>query len=842
MELEKYSGITTSQALNRLKTHGFNELPSEKKRSIFRIFFDLFKEPMLILLILAGVIYLFLGEPQDSLILLAAVFMVLGITFFQERKTERALDALKNLSSPRALVVRDGVEQRISGREVVVDDLIILHEGDRVPADAAILEQTNLMIDESLLTGESLAVNKSEWDQKTKKEEFRPGGEGLPFVFSGTVVTRGRAIAKVVSVGLSTEMGKIGKSLETIHEEETLLKKETNKLVKIFGSLGLILCIFVIVIYGLTRGGFLNGFLAGLTLSMSLLPEEFPVVLLVFFTLGAWRMSKRKVLTRHTSVIETLGATRTLCVDKTGTLTHNKMELTLIGNAKGYFEIKEKLPDEARELLEYSLLASQKDPFDPLEKELKQKGKELLADFQHKLLSLKIKKEYPLSKNLLVFSQAWEDPDSNGYIVAAKGAPESIALICKLGVAERKKIMTQVEELSKKGLRLLAVAKAKTKNNLPDEQTSFDFEYLGILGFADPIRKTVPDCIKECYKAGIRVCMMTGDYPGTAIHIAKQIGLTNPEEFLTGEDLEKLDHLTLREKIKNVNIFARITPEQKLIIVNALKANAEIVAMTGDGVNDAPALKAAHVGIAMGERGTDVAREASDLVLLDDEFTSIVVAIKTGRKIYDNLKKALSYIFSIHIPIAGIAFLPVLLGLPIVLFPAQIAFLELIIDPSCSIVFETEKEEKDIMERPPRNLREPLFGKKSVVLSSIQGISILVIVFLVYLFAIFSGKSEESIRTLTFTAIVFGNLMLIITNLSWKKDFIHILEEGNKALLLILSGAIFCLFLILSIPQLRSIFHFSPLTLGDIATVFISGVGIILWFELLKLLNKSQSS
>lgn len=840
MDLEKYQGLNSSDAQARLRTYGLNELPSEKRKSIFTIFFNLLKEPMLIILISAGIIYLLLGDPQDSLLLLTMIFMVLGITFFQERKTERALDALKNLSSPRALVIRDGVEKRIAGKEVVVDDLIILHEGDRVPADAAILKQTNLMVDESLLTGESLAVSKSNWEETEKIEDFRPGGEGLPFVYSGTLITRGRAIAKVILTGIHTQMGKIGKSLETIREEEMLLKKETNRLVKFFGLLGFVLCVFVIIVYGLTRGGFLEGFLAGLTLSMSLLPEEFPVVLLVFFALGAWRISKRKVLTRNTAAIETLGAAKVLCVDKTGTLTHNRMELVFISSVDSFSEIKETVPAKFNSLLEYALLASQKDPFDPIEKEIKEKTKQFLPNIYQNLSALKIIREYPFSKNLLVFSQVWQKKENN-YLVAAKGAPESIAEICKLNKEEKKKLVKQVEGFSQKGLRLLAVAMAKASETLPDDQRKFNFEYLGLLGFADPIRATVPEAVKECYKAGIRVCMMTGDYPGTAVYIANQIGLDNPNQFLTGVDLEKLDHLTLREKIKTINIFARITPEQKLIIVNALKANDEVVAMTGDGVNDAPALKASHIGIAMGERGTDVAREASDLVLLDDDFSSIVSAIKLGRKIFDNLKKALSYIFAIHIPIAGMAFFPVLFGLPIVFFPAQIAFLELIIDPSSSVVFETEKEEGNLMRRPPRNLRAPLFDKKSVVTSTIQGISVLVMAFLVYLLAIFAGKSEETIRAVTFSAIFFGNLMLVISNLSWRKNFLLTLREGNKALFLILFCALFFLSLILYVPFLRNLFHFAPVSLTDISIIFIAGVSLILWLELLKLFNRNQT-
>ena len=771
MDLEKYSGLTTSEVQNRLKAHGYNELPSEKKRSIFRIFFDLFKEPMLLLLIAAGVIYLMIGEAQDSLMLLTAIFVVLGITFYQERKTERALDALKNLSSPRALVIRNKGQERIAGREVVIDDILILREGDRVSADCVILSETNLMVDESLLTGESLAVTKSMWNGKDDIKKEAPGGDKKPFAYSGTLITQGRGIAKVIAIGANTEMGKIGKSLQTITEEGTLLKKETAKLVRIFALIGLVLCLIVVVVYGLTRGDFLNGFLAGLTLSMSLLPEEFPVVLLVFLTLGAWRISKRKVLTRNTAAIETLGATKVFCIDKTGTLTENKMELQLLATDNKVLNLGQKkvsLNEDFHALIEYAILASQKDPFDPIEKEIKLKGEKLLQKTEHIHKKWQVIKEYPLSKTLMALSHVWESSDKTRCVIAAKGAPEAIADLCHFTKKEKEDLILKIQKLSFEGLRLIAVAKATAdKENLPQDQHGFSFEFIGILGFADPIRQSVVLAIKECYSAGIRICMITGDYPGTAQYIAKQIGLKNPNNYLTGEDLLKLNFQQLREQIANINIFARIAPQQKLNIVNALKANDEIVAMTGDGVNDAPALKAANVGIAMGERGTDVARESADLVLLNDDFSSIVDSVKMGRRIFDNLKKALSYIFAIHIPIGGMALFPVVLNLPIVFFPAQIAFLELIIDPACSIVFESEKEEGDVMNKPPRKLKEPLFNRKNMIFSTLQGLVILFVVFAVYIFSLSLGYSENHIRTLTFTAIVFGNLMLIIANLSW---------------------------------------------------------------------------
>ena len=679
LDPENITGLSEEEAAGILKKEGYNELPSQKKRSLFSILLNVLKEPMLLLLLGAGLIYLFLGEVKDALILLMFVFVVVGITFNQERKTERALEALKNLSSPRALVIRDGEQKRIPGREVVKGDILILREGDRIPADGIVLFCTNLLVDESLLTGESLAVRKSESSGIIQSlQPGQPGGDDLPFVYSGTLVIQGQGIAQVIATGIHTEMGKIGKALGTIVEEDSLLKKETALIVKNFAIFGGILCAFVVVIYGLTRGDWLHGMLAGLSLSMALLPEEFSVVLLIFLSMGAWRMSKRNVLVRRMPAIETLGSSTVLCVDKTGTLTLNKMILSSIYSGNEYCEIdkSECLLEKFHELLEFSYLASLQDPFDPLEKEIKKSTEKFLPDHEDIHSEWKLIREYPLSKNLLALSNVWESNDHRKHVIATKGAPEAIFELCHLNEAEKEKMLSQVQKMADKGLRLLGVAKASFQDDsLPEKQHDFEYEFIGLLGFVDPVRPEVAQSVKECYTAGIRVIMITGDYPGTAQHIARQIGLKDPEKYITGPELSKMSENELAEKIKTTNIFARVVPEQKLLIVNALKLNREVVAMTGDGVNDAPALKSAHIGIAMGERGTDVARESSAIVLLNDDFLSIVAAVRLGRRIFDNLKKAIGYIFSVHIPIAGLALFPILFNLPIILSPAHIAFL-----------------------------------------------------------------------------------------------------------------------------------------------------------------------
>jgi len=828
----KLSGLTQQEAETRLHKDGYNELPEQKKQSVLTIFFNVLREPMLLLLLGSGAIYMVLGEPKDALMLLTFVFVVVGITFYQERKTERALDALKNLSSPRALVVRDGEQKHIYGRELVKGDIIMLHEGDRVPADAEIISSTNLFVDESLLTGESLPVLKD---------------RNLPEIYSGTMVTQGRTVAKVTAIGINTEIGKIGKSLQTIKDEDTLLKKETGKIVKNYTIIGMSLSVIVVVVYILTKGNVIKGLLAGITLGMSMLPEEFPVVLLIFLTLGAWRISKRKVLTRKTAAIETLGATTALCVDKTGTLTLNKMRLDEIMVKNNYYDVQnnenKNLPEQFHPLYEYALLASQKNPFDPIEKEIRLKGEKCLSKTEHIHPNWSLVQEYPLSKELFALSHVWRSPDQQDYVIAAKGSPEAIADLCHFDQKQSQELFRNIQLMSEKGLRVLGVAKALFyQSDLPKVQHDYAFEFVGLIGFTDPVRSTIAQSVKECDAAGVRAIMITGDYPGTAQYIARQIGLKNPDKFITGADLLSLDHLQLREKIKDVNIFARVVPEQKLAIVNALKANGEIVAMTGDGVNDAPALKSAHIGIAMGERGTDVAREAADLVLLNDDFSSIVSAIRLGRRIFDNLKKAIAFILSVHIPIAGMSLLPVLFNLPIILFPAHIAFLELIIDPACSVVFESEKEEHNIMNRPPRDLKSPMFNKPMFVLSLLQGLSILTTVFIVFLISLHYGLGEKEARTMAFMTIVFGNLMLIVINLSHTDNFIEILKNKNRSLFLVLFGAFGFLLLILNIPFLRNIFYFSTVSAKQFLITFAVATISLIWFEGFKLIRSKKTT
>ena len=800
---------------------------------------------MFLLLLACGGIYLLLGEPGEAAILLGFVVVVISITLYQENKTEHALEALRDLSSPRALVIRDGKQVRIAGREVVVGDLLIIAEGDRVPADAALLDASHISIDESLLTGESVPVRKSIWDGVT--HQAGPGGDDVPFIFSGTLVIAGKGIASVTATGQNTELGKIGTALSRIEQEQTHLQRDTARIVKRLALFGLMLCAVTIVVFGLSRHDWIKGLLAGLTLAMAILPEEFPVVLTLFMALGAFRLSRIQVLTRRMVAVETLGAATVLCTDKTGTLTDNRMQLAgLVAEGKTLTgsSLAGEIPESFHELIEYAVLASQLDPFDPMEQELHAIG--LRAASEHLHGDWRLIKEYPLSRELLAMSCAWESPDGSEMVVAAKGAPEAIIDLCHLGKKEASRVEKDMLALANRGMRVLGVAQARARK-LPGIQHDFAFSLVGLVGFNDPVRPEVPAAIAECIAAGIRVIMITGDYPATAQQIAAEIGLPKGN-IVTGPELKVISDDELRQRIQAVTIFARVVPEQKLRIVQALKASGEIVAMTGDGVNDAPALKASHIGVAMGLRGTDVARESADLVLLDDAFSSIVRGVRMGRRIFDNLRKAMAYIIAIHVPIAGLSLLPVILqavthkSWPLILLPVHIVFLELIIDPVCSVVFEMEPEESGLMQRKPRQVGARLFSRKIVVVSLLQGWIVLLAVFGVYAFALHLDRGEDDARALAFTTLIMANIGLILSNRSWSDSFLRTLGTRNMALWWVVPGALAMLAAVLLVPELRTLFHFSALPFRDIAICLAAGLGSILWFEVYKLWGSRRSA
>jgi P-type Ca2+ transporter type 2C len=834
-------GLTRSAVGERLRADGFNELPSERRRGGGATLVDVVREPMFLLLLGCGTIYVLLGDLQEALILLGFVFLVAGITFYQEQKTERALAALRDLTSPRALVIRDRTRQRIPGREVVRGDVLVLAEGDRVAADAAVVSCTNLSTDESLLTGESVPVRKVPWDRASALGQ--PGGDGQPFVFAGTLVTHGDGVAVVRRTGAHTAIGTIGRALQAVIPERSALQRETAALVRWLAGTGVMLCVVVVIAYGMTRADWLGALLAGLTLAMAIMPNEFPAVLTVFLALGAWRISRQRVLTRRVPALEALGAATVLCVDKTGTLTLNQMSVRRLWAAGSFYDVPAEpsapLPETVHELIEFGILASQRDPFDPMEKAFHALGARRLAGTEHLHPDWTLVRQYPLSDALLALSHVWRSPDGRDYVIAAKGAPEAIADLCHATPEDQATLQAQVAAMAGDGLRVLGIARARFRSGtLPRAQHDFAFELVGLCGLADPVRPTAARAIRECYAAGIRVVMITGDHPQTAQSIAAEIGLRASGEVLTGADLALLDDRELARRVHAVDIFARVAPEQKLRLVQALHASGEVVAMTGDGVNDAPALKAADIGIAMGGRGTDVAREASALVVLDDDFSSIVQAIRSGRRVFENLKHAMAYILAIHVPIAGMSLLPVLLRTPLLLLPIHIAFLHLIIEPVCSVVFEAEPEHPAIMRRPPRDPHEPLFGARLVGFSLLQGLGVLLIVLAVYLVSLYRWQDGGEARALTFATLIVANLGLIFSNRSADLTVAATLRAPNRALWWVVGSALALLAVVFYVPSIRALFRMAPLHGVDVAVAVAAGLASVAWFDLAKLVRR----
>lgn len=833
-----FTGLTDSQVKEKQAQYGFNELPATKSNGFFRLALGILKEPMFLLLVVCASLYMAVGDVQEGVMLLGFVLFIMGIEFYQERKTGKALEALREMSSPKARVIRNGVEVKIPCREVVVDDLVVLTEGERVPADAILLYSINIQADESMLTGESVPVRKIESDGTEK--DVLPGGDDTPFVFSGSMIVQGNGVARVLRIGSATEIGKIGEALSEVGEETTKLKSELNTLVRKLAIGGALLCLIVVLVFYLTRGDLLHGFLAGLTLAMAILPEEFPVILTIFMALGAWRMSKHRVLTRKPAVIETLGSATVLCTDKTGTLTQNRMTVNTLYNKLSFLQTTgmKGFPEDFHEIIEYGILSSQTKPNDPMEKAICRLGEEFLQDTEHMHHDWSMIREYPLSKELLAMSRVFQEKSADEYVIATKGAPESIFDLCHL--KDTTEYDAAIQLMASKGLRVLGVAKAViAKEDLPDIQHDFVFEFIGLIGLADPIRPEVKAAVGECYKAGIRVVMITGDYPVTAQNIGAEIGLKNTGECITGPELATMTEEELRRRVSEVNIFARVVPEQKLKIVNALRANGEVVAMTGDGVNDAPALKAAHIGIAMGERGTDVAREASSLVLTDDNFSSIVGAVRLGRRIFDNMQKAFGYVFAIHVPVAGLSLIPVFFaGAPLLLFPVHVVFLELIIDPACSVIFESEKEEKNVMSRPPRSVKQKFFGGSKIFISCMQGVAILLMVLGVYFVGLQLGYSAEVVRTMSFTTLIVANIMTILTNRSWESNLFQIIATPNSSVKWIIGGTILFLVAVLAVPFLQDLFKFEPLSMLQILASVVVGLLTVVWFEVYKMLKK----
>ena len=823
--LDPHAGLSEAQARERLARFGPNTLEGHEKQGLLQTLRSVATEPMFLLLLLAAAVYLVLGDLGEGLLLSFFALLTVGLVILQERRSAHALDALRSLAVPQVRVLRDGHWQRRPASALVPGDLVAVAEGDRVAADGRLVEAMALMADESLLSGESVPVRKRALVEGEAAGEagaaVQPGGEDSPWLYAGTLLVSGHGLLQLAATGGHTQLGRIGASLARIDTGITPLQQQLRRVVQVFGALALCTSLLLLLWHGWRDGAWLQGLLAGIAIGMAMLPEEFPMALTVFLALGAWRLARIQVLARRPAVIEALGAATLLCVDKTGTLTENRMSLRRLCSPALDLTLDapprpgEPLPEAVHRLLAFGVLASRRGGADPMDQALLQLGDAALAgtDLLHPDWTLV--HEYPLSPALLAFSQVWAAPDGSRW-VAVKGAPEAVADLCHLEPEAWQALHARVQAMAEAGLRVLAVAAGPVApGQVPALVHDHGFEWEGLLGYEDPLRASVPAAVAQARQAGVAVAMITGDHASTALAIARQAGIAVQGGVLTGEQLAGLDDAALDQALRRVRVFARVMPEQKLRLVLAFQRLGETVAMTGDGVNDAPALKAAHVGIAMGVRGTDVAREAAGLVLLDEDFGRIVGGIRMGRRIFDNLRRVMAYIVAIHVPIAGLALLPVLFGLPPLLLPAHVVLTEMVIDPICSLAFEGAPEHPRLMQRPPRSRGEGLLAPRLLTLALGQGAILLLAALGLYAWALDLGRSTDQARTLAMLALTLGNLALVGLDLSLGLGWRSLLAPAARSFWAVAAAATLVLGGALWLPELRRLLHFELLPWGD---------------------------
>lgn len=838
MDINKVSmnGLSSDKAKRLQEEYGKNVLSQVKKESFFKKTLHIISEPMFLLLIVAAVIYFILGEPRDGIIMLVFVVGIISIDIIQEWKTDKTLNALKDLSAPKVMVIRDSHQIEINSEDLVPGDLMIIHEGVKVPADGHIIKCSGLSINESSLTGEAEAVWKHA-GENTNNDFWKQN-----YCYAGTLVIQGTATVLVDNIGGNTEYGKIGTNIAMATDEDTPLQKQTRLLVKVCAYIALVLFIFVAIITFFNipdhslNDRLIESILSGITLAMAMIPEEFPVILTVFLSMGAWRLAKKNSLVKRLSSVETLGAVSVLCVDKTGTITMNQMEVQTTWSAD----------NNSKYLSEVMGLCCEEDTYDPMEQAMLKHCKEL-GITKKSLFSGYKQKEYAFSNETKMMGHIWLRDEQ--LILAAKGSPESILKICNLDNKLKKQIEDEIEKMSLLGLRVIAVGKKDFNKNdiLPETLKGNKLTFLGLIGLIDPPRDTVAKDIAICKKAGIRVVMITGDNGVTAASIARKIGMEHSNLIITGDMLNEMNDEELREKVKDTNIFSRVIPEHKMRIVKAFKANGQIVAMTGDGVNDASALKYADIGIAMGKRGSEVSREASDLILMDDNFSTIVDTIKDGRRIYDNIRKAVGYVFTIHIPIAFASLFAPLLGVrptSLLLLPLHVVLLELIIDPTCSIVLERQPAESDIMDRQPRSPNEHLITFGGLMKSIIQGLVMFAASFSTYYYVLINNiASAEVARTMGLVIIMISNLFLVQVNAS-NHDYAYTTFKKlfkDKVMWFVNIGTIIGVSILLYTP-LHTYLKLAPLTLIELLFVIFIAFISVFWYELVKLFMRLKKN
>jgi len=828
MSTDTYNGLTETQVnANRLK-HGRNTVLTAKSNVFLITLKEIVIQPMFILLTCAALLYFLTGQSQEAIIMLVAIVFVTGISIYQENKSRSAINALKKLSTPKAKVIRDGHTIKIPSDEIVIDDMIVVEDGNLVPADAQVIEIHDFTVDESILTGESLPVSKN----LTPPENI---------IFQGTMIMTGSCVAKVIAIGSETAFGQIGQSLQEIEVTKTPLQQQIKNFVTRMAWTGVAAFLVVWGINYYLSKSILQGLMHGLTMAMSVLPEEIPVAFSTFMALGAYQLYKRKVIARSPHTVETLGAATVICTDKTGTITENRMTLSAIYDFttnKTYDYTKESF--QFNTVLEYAMWSSEIEPFDNMEKSIHQAyTSTVTAD---KRPDYALIHEYPLSGNPPIMTHVFNDHKTNS-IIAVKGSVEGVLKQCKLTANQIEEIQNKTREFASKGYRVLGVGRSNADiQKLPHSQHDFEFEFLGLVAFYDPPKKNIQYVLEQFYNAGLKVKLITGDFAETVVALANQIHFRNGLTVLTGSEVMKMDKQELRQKVNSVNIFARMFPDAKLKVIEALKANGEVVAMTGDGVNDGPALKAAHIGIAMGLRGSEIAKQAASLVLMDDDLIHMVEAVALGRRIYENLKKAIQYIISIHIPIILIITIPLLLSWKFADFflPIHVIFLELIMGPTCSIVFAREPIESDSMQKTPRKMTSSFFSLSELTLSIIQGMAITIACLGLGYYFMLTHHNEAEVRTVIYTTLIFSNIFLTLVNRSFHYSIFTTLKYKNTLLPIIIFASLSVFFLIIYYQPVRNIFQFVELRMEDLMLCAASAFAGVMWVELYKLVKRKR--
>jgi Ca2+-transporting ATPase len=816
-------GLTKEQVIEAREKYGKNKLEYKKENSFLNSILSILKEPMVLLLLVASSIYFISGKQGDGVFLASAIVLVATISLYQDKRSRNALEKLKDLTQPKCKVIRDSEIEEIKSEDLVVGDSLMVEEGVSIAADGVIVHSNDFSINESILTGESLSVYKD----KTKDDNL---------IYLGTTVASGLAIASITAIGNETKLGKIGKSLENIQEEKTPLELQVNNFVKKMVIAGAIVFSIVWAINYFRSFDLLDSLLKALTLAMSILPEEIPVAFTTFMALGAWRLMKIGVVVKQMKTVETLGSATVICTDKTGTITENKMSLAklFVLKSQQIYSPENTLPADAKELIKIAMWASEPIPFDPMEMALHNAYVNAITVDERP--HYKMIHEYPLGGKPPMMTHLFENSEGTR-IIAAKGAPEAMMAVSNLTDIEKQQIEDAIKTLTVDGYRVLGVGQANfIGNNFPENQQEFHFQFKGIVAFYDPPKKNIQSVLENFYAAGITVKIVTGDNAATTSAIAKQIGFKGYEKSLSGDELMLLSDSELQEKVIETHVFTRMFPDAKLKIINALKAKNEIVAMTGDGVNDGPALKAAHIGIAMGKKGTEIAKQAASLILLEDDLSKMVDAVAMGRKIYSNLKKAIQYIISIHIPIILTVFIPLALGwiYPNIFSPVHVIFLELIMGPTCSIIFENEPMEKNTMSQKPRPFTNTFFNWKELILSIIQGLMITMGSLIVYQYAVNKGYSESITRSMAFTLLISSNIFLTLVNRSFYYSIITTLKYKNNLVLLIISITIAICGLLLYVKPLSKFFQFEALNPTQLLISIGLGFIVVIWFEIIK--------